>query len=88
MGICIVVTRPPSGSKNTPYNISDFPLPHFAILPEGAVLTYHPYQIDCFASGEYYAVTPLKDITQYLQCEYKQDTSPLRLHRFIKMKER
>jgi hypothetical protein len=31
-------------------------LTHFAVLPEGIVLTYHPYQIDCFAAGEYHAV--------------------------------
>lgn len=41
------------------FTLDNFPLPHLAVLPEGIVLTYHPYQIDCFASGEYHIVIPL-----------------------------
>lgn len=34
-----------------PFTNNTFPLPHFAILPEGIVFTYHPYQIDYASSG-------------------------------------
>lgn len=74
--------------KDTPYNLSDFPLPHLAIIPEGVVLTYHPYQIDCFGAGEYHAVVPLKDVAECLRYQYKQDTSPKQLDMFIKMREK
>lgn len=70
----------------SPNDVSGFPLPHFAIIPEGIVFTYHPYQIDCFAAGEYHAVIPLKDCVEYLQYEYKQCPSPVGLSTFIKMK--
>lgn len=72
-------------NKSTSYNISDFPLPHLAIIPEGLVVTYHPYQIDCFADGEYHAVMPLKDIAECLKYEYGQVASPKRLDWFVKM---
>lgn len=62
-----------------------FPLTHFAVLPEGIVLMYHPYQIDCFAAGEYHAVIPFKDANRCLMFDYSkhEDLKPT-LQRFIK----
>ena len=62
----------------------DFPLPHFAIIPEGIVLSYHPYQIDCFAAGEYHAAIPFDKIKGCLQFDYShhKDQKP-QLWRFI-----
>lgn len=63
----------------------DFPLTHFAVLPEGIALTYHPYQIDCFAAGEYHAVIPFKEANKCLMFDYSkhEDLKP-KLQRFIK----
>ena len=63
----------------------DFPLTHFAVLSEGIVLTYHPYQIDCFAAGEYHAVIPFKEANKCLMFDYSkhEDLKP-KLQRFIK----
>lgn len=70
-------------SKRSPYVVSDFPLPHFAIIPEGIVFTYHPYQIDCFASGEYHAVVTWKDAEGCLLYKYGHVNSNKQLSKYI-----
>jgi len=71
------------------FTIENFPLPHLAVLPEGIVLSYHRYQIDCFAAGEYHAVIPFKDAEECLSYSYYEHDELLpKLQRFIKLKER
>jgi len=72
------------GYYDKSFTEKDFPLTHFAVLPDGIVLTYHPYQIDCFAAGEYHAVIPFKDANKCLMFDYSmhEDLKP-RLQRFI-----
>ncbi len=73
------------GYNEKPFTEKDFPLTHFAVLPEGIVLTYHPYQIDCFAAGEYHAVIPFKDANKCLMFDYsKHEDLKLKLLRFIR----
>lgn len=50
----------------------DCPLPHFAILPEGVVLTFHPYQVDSFANGEYHVIVPFDKIRGCLNNDYSK----------------
>lgn len=73
-----------TGYNEKPFTEKDFPLTHFAVLPEGVVLTYHPYQIDCFAAGEYHAVIPFKEAGKCLLFDYSkhEDLKPT-LQRFI-----
>ncbi len=73
------------GYNEVPFTEKDFPLTHFAVLPEGIVLTYHPYQIDCFAAGEYHAVIPFKDANKCLMFDYSghEDLIP-NLQKFIR----
>ena len=73
------------GYNEKAFTEKDFPLTHFAVLPEGIVLTYHPYQIDCYAAGEYHAVVPFKDANKCLMFDYSkhEDLKP-QLQRFIK----
>ena len=73
------------GYNEEAFTERDFPLTHFAVLPEGIVLTYHPYQIDCFAVGEYHAVIPFKDANRCLMFDYSkhEDLKPT-LQRYIK----
>lgn len=59
------------------FSLNNFPLPHFALLPEGIVVTYHPYQIDCFAAGEYHAVVPYSKATTCLLHTYREVTDKL-----------
>ena len=59
------------------FSLNNFPLPHFALLPEGIVVTYHPYQIDCFAAGEYNAVVPYSKATTCLLHTYCEVTDKL-----------
>lgn len=73
------------GYNEVAFTEKDFPLTHFAVLPEGIVLTYHPYQIDCFAAGEYHAVVPFKDASKCLNFDYsKHENLKPNLQRFIK----
>lgn len=74
-----------NGYNEKAFTEKDFPLTHFAVLPEGIVLTYHPYQIDCFAAGEYHAVIPFKEANKCLMFDYSkhEDLKP-KLQRFIK----
>ena len=59
------------------FSLDNFPLPHFALLPEGIVVTYHPYQIDCFAAGEYHAVVPYSKANPCLLHTYNEQTDKL-----------
>lgn len=74
-----------NGSNEKAFTEQNFPLTHLAVLPEGIVLTYHPYQVDCFAAGEYHAVVPFKDAAPYLKFDYSghEDLKPM-LGRFVK----
>lgn len=54
------------------FSYDNFPLPHLALLPEGVVISYHPYQIDCFAAGEYHAVIPYDKISSCLLYDYNE----------------
>lgn len=72
-----------------PTNDENFPLPHFAILPEGVSITYHPYQIDCFAAGEYNAFIPFEKVAACLNYDYSVNkTEPGGLEKFIRMPEK
>ena len=74
-----------NGYNEKAFTEKDFPLTHFAVLPEGIVLTYHPYQIDCFAAGEYHAVIPFKYANKCLMFDYsKHENLKPKLQRFIK----
>lgn len=74
-----------NGYNEKAFTEKDFPLTHFAVLPEGIVLTYHPYQIDCFAAGEYHAVIPFKEANKCLMFDYsKHEDLKQKLQRFIK----
>lgn len=67
------------------FTLDNFPLPHLAVLPEGVVLTYHPYQIDCFASGEYHVVIPFDKANRYLQRGYRNCSDELpKLEQFVR----
>ena len=67
------------------FTLDNFPLPHLAVLPEGIVVSYHPYQIDCFASGEYHAVIPFSQANPYLLYQYVEYTEGLpKLEMFVK----
>lgn len=54
------------------FSFDNFPLPHLALLPEGIVVTYHPYQIDCFAAGKYHAIVPYNKASPYLSYSYSE----------------
>lgn len=56
------------------FSLDNFPLPHFALLPEGIVVTYHPYQIGSFAAGEYHAIVPYSKINSCLLYTYHEET--------------
>lgn len=43
-----------------------YPLQHIAILPQGIVVSYHPYQIGAFLEGDYHILIPFKNIGKYL----------------------
>lgn len=58
---------------NKTFTMDNFPLPHLAVLPEGIALSYHPYQIDCFGSGEYLIVVPYDKVGQCLQYRYRHN---------------
>ena len=74
-----------NGYNEKAFTENDFPLTHFAVLPEGIVLTYHPYQIDCFVAGEYHGVIPFKDANKCLLFDYsKHEDLKAKLQRFIK----
>lgn len=58
--------------------INDFPLPYLAILPEGVVVSYQRYMIDCFAAGEFHAIVPFDKASPCLKHQYKaqKDETP------------
>lgn len=70
---------------NDAFTLDNFPLPHLAVLPEGIVLSYHPYQIDCFASGEYHVLIPFEKISHCLQHRYRDHTDDFpKLEQFVR----
>lgn len=73
-----------------PYTFDDFPLPHFAILPEGIAFTYHPYQIDSFSGGEHYAFVPFPEAAEYLVYDYpkRKDMWKVGVSRFVRPRSR
>lgn len=67
------------------FTLDNFPLPHLAVLPEGIVLSYHPYQIDCFMAGEYHVLIPFEKISQCLQYRYRNYTDGFpKLEQFVR----
>lgn len=70
------------------FTLDNFPLPHLAVLPEGIVLSYHPYQIDCFMSGEYHVIIPFERISHCLQYRYCTNTDDLpKLEQFVRLEQ-
>lgn len=55
------------------FSLDNIPLPHLALLPESIVVSYHPYQIDSFAAGEYHAVIPYSKVASALLGELKEE---------------
>ena len=55
---------------NDAFTLDNFQLPYLAVLPDRIVLSYHPYQIDCFMSGEYHVLIPFEKISHCLQYRY------------------
>lgn len=48
------------------------PLQHVAILPEGIVTSYHPYQIGGLSEGDCHILVPFKDVGEYLLQDYSK----------------
>lgn len=70
---------------NDAFTLDNFPLPHLAVLPEGFVLSYHPYQIDSFMSGEYHVLIPFERISHCLQFRYRNYTDGFpKLEQFVR----
>ncbi len=51
------------------------PLPHLAILPDGVVISFHPYQIGSFADGEFHVLIPKEDIKDFLDHDFWNNDS-------------
>ena len=78
-----------NGYYEEPFTERDIPLTHMAVLPEGIVVTYHPYQIDCFMAGEYNAIVPFKNAAPCLMFDYsKHENLKPRLSQFVICKEK
>ncbi len=72
------------GGKN--FTEHTFPLCHFALLPEGVVFTYHPYQLDTFAAGEFHAVIPYEEARDCLIDDYSNHPEDKNnLNRYVKL---
>lgn len=48
------------------------PLQHIAILPQGIVVSYHPYQIGALSEGDYHILVPFKYVGEYLLQDYSK----------------
>lgn len=59
-------------------SVNTLPLPHFALLPEGIVVSYHQYQIDAYAFGEYHVVVPYEKIPGTLIYDYSDHTDEIK----------
>lgn len=46
------------------------PLQHMAILPEGVVLSYHPYHVAGLADGDIHVLIPFDKIKKYMTQDY------------------
>ncbi len=66
-----------------------FPLPHLAVLPEGVVISFHPYQIGSFADGEFHVLIPKEEVKDCLDHNFwKNDTITKSLSYFVKSVEK
>lgn len=59
-------------SENIPKDKGLIPLQHIAILPQGIVVSYHPYQIGAFSEGDYHILVPFKNVGEYLLQDYSK----------------
>lgn len=59
-------------SETIPKDKGLIPLQHIAILPQGIVVSYHPYQIGAFSEGDYHILVPFKNIGEYLLQDYSK----------------
>lgn len=61
-------------TKKIKLSINSLPLPYFALLPEGIVVSYSQYKIDSYANGEYHVVVPYEKIPGALIYDYSNHT--------------
>ena len=59
-------------SENIPKDKGLIPLQHIAILPQGIVVSYHPYQIGAFSEGDCHILVPFKNVGEYLLQDYSK----------------
>ena len=59
-------------SETIPKDKGLIPLQHIAILPQGIVVSYHPYQIGGFSEGDYHILVPFKNVGEYLLQDYSK----------------
>lgn len=59
-------------SEAIPKNKGLIPLQHIAILPQGIVVSYHPYQIGGFSEGDYHILVPFKNVGEYRLQDYSK----------------
>ena len=45
---------------------------NIAILSQGIVVSYHPYQIGGFSEGDYHILVPFKNVGEYLLQDYSK----------------
>lgn len=60
-----------SGNNGENMSKEQIPLQHIAILPQGIVTSYHPYQVGAFSEGDYHILVPFEDIGEYLKISLK-----------------
>lgn len=59
-----------SGNNGESMQKEQIPLQHLAILPQGIVFSYHPYQIGAFSEGDSHIIVPFEDVGEYLLQDY------------------
>lgn len=59
-------------SETIPKDKGLIPLQHIAILPQGIVVSYHPYQIGGFSERDYHILVPFKNVGEYLLQDYSK----------------
>ncbi len=55
-------------------------LQHVALMPNGVVVTYHPYEVDCFANGEYHVLVPFARLKGMLTADFAQAAAAERVN--------
>lgn len=55
-----------------PERESNFELPECALTNEGAVFSFQPYEIDCWAAGSYHFIVPYSKLMPYLSPKAKK----------------